>query len=535
MKNERCSSSLWYKLISVKLYVLCASMVICIMIPITSYLLQSNKPELPGTNTSCTIPVSFRNIQLLIDSTALDPQSGKRIICQENFDKMLIMIKGARRWIVVDFFLWNQWQGSIPSDNRKLSRELAEALIQKKQDCPKINILVLTDPINRIYGNMEPEFFCRMKDAGIGIVFTDLSMMNDSNLIYSPLVNMLGCCFGKIPWIDKLIDKSFLPNIMDNTGKPISLRQVGRLLFFKANHRKVIITDTVVGDWQMMVTSFNPADGSSANSNCGLFASGDIALTALDTELSCVEWSAINPGNVLGDAKRLLSLFRERQRIQLPEMLPPNPTFSNPTIEWLTEGAILNRILDMLKSAGPGDEVRMAIFYLSERRVIQAIKSAAKKGANIKIIMDANRDAFGHIKIGIPNRPVAAELCKVKNITIRFADTHGEQFHSKAICIVNKNKQKYQFMCGSANWTRRNLTGKQTPTRGCPYNLEANLFVNNVPEITSKFIEYFDRIWYNKDGLKHTAHYLEFGEKGWQLFWKTIVYRLQEATGACTF
>ncbi|PIP41740.1 hypothetical protein COX18_02535, partial [Candidatus Desantisbacteria bacterium CG23_combo_of_CG06-09_8_20_14_all_40_23] len=143
MKNKRCSSFPRHKLIFVKLCVLCASVVICIMIPIACYLLQSNKPELPGTNTSCTIPVS-NHIQLLIDSTAIDPQSGKRIICQENFDKVLTMIKGARRWIFVDFFLWNQWQGSIPSDNRKLSKELAEALIQKKQDCPKINILVLT-------------------------------------------------------------------------------------------------------------------------------------------------------------------------------------------------------------------------------------------------------------------------------------------------------------------------------------------------------------------------------------------------------
>ncbi|PIY19337.1 hypothetical protein COZ13_05900 [Candidatus Desantisbacteria bacterium CG_4_10_14_3_um_filter_40_18] len=391
-----------------------------------------------------------------------------------------------------------------------------------------------------------------MKDAGIGIVFTDLSLMNDSNLIYSLPVNMLVACFGRILWINKLLDKSFLPNIMDIDGKQMSLRQVGRLLFFKANHRKVIIVDgypqggstsgrdvpTSAGDWQMLVTSFNPADGSSANSNCGLFASGDIALAALDTELSCVEWSAINPCNVLGDAKRLLSLFREAQRKEGTKAQRSKGTEvgkEGSKIEWLTEGAILNRILDMLKSAGPGDEVRMAIFYLSERRVIQAIKSAAKKGANIRIIMDANRDAFGHIKIGIPNRPVAAELLQVENITIRWADTHGEQFHSKALCIVNKNKQKYQFMCGSANWTRRNLTGKQTPTRGCPYNLEANLFVNNAPEITSKFIEYFDQVWYNKDGLKHTVDYLEIGEKGWQLFWKTIIYRLQEATGACTF
>ncbi|MFH1860718.1 MAG: phospholipase D-like domain-containing protein, partial [bacterium] len=481
----------------------------CVMFTIALYILQPNKPELSGTHAAHAIPVSENDIQLLIDSTAFDPQSGNRIICQKNFDTVLALIKGAKKWIYVDFFLWNQWQGSIPENHRKLSKELADALIHKKQDCPKINILVLTDPINRIYGNMEPEFFHRMADAGIGIVFADLSMMNDSNLICSPPINILGAHLKKISWINRLLDRAFLPNVMDFNGNQMSLRQMGRMFFFKANHRKVIITDTVAGDWQMLVTSFNPADGSSAHSNCGLLVLGDLALAALDTEISCVEWSAINPRNCLGDVRYLLSLFRmsllginrEAQGHKGTRCLTAgntavmsNPASSKanaPTIEWLTEGAILTRIMNMLKSASPGDEIRIAIFYLSERRVIEAIKFAAKKGASIRIIMDANRDAFGHIKIGIPNRPVAAELLNTAkkhnlNISIRWADTHGEQFHHKAVCIVNKNRQKYQFMCGSANWTRRNLAD---------LNLEANLFVDNAPKITSGFIEYFDRAW----------------------------------------
>lgn len=509
----------------------------CVMFTIASYILQPNRLELSGTHEAHAVPVSENDIHLLIDSTTFDPQSGNRIICQKNFDTVLALIKGAKKWIFVDFFLWNQWQGSIPENHRKLSKELADALIHKKQDCPKINILVLTDPINRIYGNVEPDFFHRMKDAGIGIVFTDLSMMNDSNLICSPPINILGAHLKKISWINRLLDRAFLPNIMDFNGNRMSLRQMGRMFFFKANHRKVIIADTAAGNWQILVTSLNPADGSSAHSNCGLLvSSGDIALAALNTEISCVEWSAINPHNCLGDAKYLLSLFRKKiydikHSTARDAAATPNSKTIVPTIEWLTEGAILTRILDMFESANHGDEIRIAIFYLSERRVIQAIKSAAKKGANIRIIMDANRDAFGHVKIGIPNRPVAAELLNTAkkhklNISIRWADTSGEQFHHKAVCIVNKNSQKYQFMCGSANWTRRNLAD---------LNLEANLFVDNAPKITSGFIEYFDRAWNNSEGLRFTTDYHKVGEEGWTLFWKTIVYRLQEATGAGTF
>ncbi len=499
------------------------------MIIIACHILQPNKPELSGTHIAA-VSVAKNDVQLLIDSTAFDPQSGKRIICQENFDKILSLIKGARAWIYIDFFLWNQYQGSIPENHRQLSKELAEALIRKKQDCPQINILILTDPINRIYGNMEPDFFHRMADAGIGIVFTDLSRMQDSNIVYSLPVNIIGSCVKKIPCINRLLDIAFLPNMMDINGDQMSLRQMGRMLFFKANHRKVLIADTADGHWQMIVTSFNPADGSSAHSNCGLLVSGDIVLAALSTELACMEWSAVNPKNVIGDAKLLISLFKKKIPIPLPNK-NKDTTLACPTIEWLTEGAILIRLIDMLKSAGTGDEVRIAVFYLSERGVIQAIKAAARKGANIKIIMDANRDAFGHAKIGIPNRPVAAELLNTAkkhnlNISIRWADTHGEQFHHKAICIVNKDRQKYQFMCGSANWTRRNLAD---------LNLEANLFLNNAPEITSRFIEYFEQAWNNSNGLRFTTDYHKVGEKGWTLFWKSIVYRLQEATGVCTF
>ncbi|MBU1781922.1 hypothetical protein KKD87_00935, partial [bacterium] len=190
-----------------------------------------------------------------------------------------------------------------------------------------------------------------------------------------------------------------------------------------------------------------------------------------------------------------------------------------------------DRLLEMLDKTKKKDEVRIAMFYLSDRRVIQGIKKAVLRGANVRIILDANRDAFGHTKNGIPNRPVAAELIRLKkigktNISIRWADTRGEQFHHKAICIVNLITQKYQFMCGSANWTRRNIAD---------LNLEANLLVEGAPEVSKRFIEYFDRAWNNKDGLNYTVDYNTVAEKGWNLWWKTFIYYLQEKTGTNTF
>jgi phosphatidylserine/phosphatidylglycerophosphate/cardiolipin synthase-like enzyme len=187
--------------------------------------------------------------------------------------------------------------------------------------------------------------------------------------------------------------------------------------------------------------------------------------------------------------------------------------------------------MDILRDGDCGDKIRIAMFYLSKRRIIRELKNAALRGADIKLILDANRDAFGRRKQGIPNRPVATELYRFAqkhsvDIHIRWADTHGEQLHHKVICITNTSISKYQLMCGSANWTRRNL---------CNLNLEANLLINGIPSVSTKFINYFDMAWNNSNGYSYTTEYNTVAEHGWKLLCKTILYHIQEATGASTF
>jgi hypothetical protein len=236
--------------------------------------------------------ISDKNVKLLIDMTGFDANISQRVIVQENFKEILSLInKQAKTFIYADFFLWNNWQDSIPENYRKLSTELADALIHKKYVCSEITILILTDPINRAYGNMESEFYHRMADAGIAIVFTELSMLRDSNILYSIPARVLGKLCTKIPCVKEILNKQIVPNLLNATGENMSLYQLGQLLFFKANHRKLIIADTNDRCWKMIVTSFNPADNSSAHSNCGLLVSGDIAHAALKTELACVKWS----------------------------------------------------------------------------------------------------------------------------------------------------------------------------------------------------------------------------------------------------
>jgi phosphatidylserine/phosphatidylglycerophosphate/cardiolipin synthase-like enzyme len=199
------------------------------------------------------------------------------------------------------------------------------------------------------------------------------------------------------------------------------------------------------------------------------------------------------------------------------------------TLQWLTEGAIADGIVDLLGEADGSSEVRIAMFYLSQRKVVDAIADAAERGASVKLILDANRDAFGMKKVGVPNRPVAGRLMKPAedhDIQVRWADTHGEQFHTKAMSVVHKNSADEAFITGSANWTRRNLDN---------LNLEANLLVRNAPAITYRFNSYFDNMWSNSDGLSYTLPYEAWEEKGFKGMLKQALYNFQEKYGAGTF
>jgi len=488
--------------------------------------------DLPGTDVSGPLrPIDPSQCKLLLDVTAYDTNLEERVFHQQIFDEVLTLIRQAETFVYLDFFLWNSWQGAVPEDHRKLATELADALIQRKEEKPDLLVLALTDPINRIYGNDEEPFYHELAKQGIPVVFTDLDRLPASNLAYTPFERAYIRPFSRLPVIRRWFDRRAVKNLFDLQGEKISRRQVVNLLNFRANHRKVVIADDAEGRMRVVVTSFNPADGSSAHSNIGLLLEGPVARDALSEELKCVAWSAERPGQVLeespGEVQRLLDALTPKADV--PDTVE-EPAVDQPAAQWLSEGAIRARLLLMLGEAGPGDQVDIGIFYLSDRDVVRAIADAAYAGADVRMIIDANRDAFGRIKNGVPNRPVAAELMKrsggTGNLEIRWADTHGEQYHTKVLSVMNPDTGKYQLLCGSTNWTRRNIQD---------LNLEANVFIRNVPELSEAFSEYFERAWGNTDGLSYTLDYDRVAEGGWTLLRKTWMYRIQEATGLSTF
>ncbi len=190
----------------------------------------------------------------------------------------------------------------------------------------------------------------------------------------------------------------------------------------------------------------------------------------------------------------------------------------------VTEGKILQALLEDVGAAEAGDRVDVAMFYLSERRVVKALLDADSRGATVRLVLDPNKDAFGREKGGIPNRQVAEELVSRSNgrISIRWYDTHGEQFHTKLVLVFREDS--VTVLGGSANLTRRNIDD---------YNLEADLrfgLPSGAP-LADATLGYFDRIFLNRGG-EFTVPYHAYRDDSWL---KTVRYRLEEFTGFCSY
>jgi phosphatidylserine/phosphatidylglycerophosphate/cardiolipin synthase-like enzyme len=291
-----------------------------------------------------------------------------------------------------------------------------------------------------------------------------------------------------------------MKNPFGDNGPEVNIRNYLKLLNFKANHRKVLITDQGA-----IVSSSNPHDGSSYHSNIAFRFSGEAVKYLLEAEKSVAMFS----GTEIKDL-----VYREHT----------DAARKDTEVLVLTEDEIRDKILENIKDTKAGDRIDLGMFYLSHREIIRQLIQAADRGAEIRIVLDPNKDAFGFEKNGIPNRQAAAELLKKSDdkIQVRWYLTHGEQFHTKVIAI-HKNG-KVVLIGGSANYTRRNLDN---------YNLEADLMVTvkeNDP-LAKGFADYFDRIWENRDGV-YTGDFFEYADDS---LWKVFVYRFQEKTGLCTF
>ena len=124
------------------------------------------------------------HVRLLIDETWVDA-AGQRHVDQEIFGSVFEIIDDAEEFILMDFFLVNDFLYQPGPGLYPLSKELTDHLIKKRQTDPDVRIVFITDPINTVYGSVESPLFKSLEEAGVEVVWTDLNQLRDSNRLYS--------------------------------------------------------------------------------------------------------------------------------------------------------------------------------------------------------------------------------------------------------------------------------------------------------------------------------------------------------------
>lgn len=455
-----------------------------------------------------------RNVLFLADISSVDGQ-GERKLDQRIFDAVVEQIDSAFSTIVVDMFLFNDWQGPEPETHRALAAELTNALVARKLKSPDVDIVVISDPVNTVYDGIASKHFDALRAANITVIVTDLTELQDSNPLYSGLWRWLIRPFGNS-------NSNLLPNPL-GPGR-VSVRSYLALLNFKANHRKLLITDTADGEFTAMVMSANPHDGSSAHRNVALQFSGESAKDLLLAELALLELNGATDvfENLLADLSIKWPI--EPQKKSAGEFLVEldSEDKSVATTRIVNESQIERSAIEMLSRAEAGESVDLLMFYLSDRHIVNALVDAAERGVNLRVLLDVNKDAFGRQKNGVPNLPVAQELMQA-GVTVRWCLTLGEQCHAKMLLASYPGRSA--LLLGSGNYTRRNMED---------FNLESNVLYSataNSPVI-SDAMDYFNVQWQNSADQTYSASYEEFAKDQW---WLMPQYRFMEFTGIGTF
>ena len=459
-------------------------MILILLLVIIPIIYSLNTKNPPGTNVAS----EFRDAdcEFLYDLTYL--KDGKRLHEKRIFKREMELIKNSQDFLILDFFLFNdEYPNSMTFPSQV--KEMTDLLIAKKKENPEMPILFVTDPINNFYGAYEEDNLKRLRENGIEVVVTDLNKMRDSNALASGIYRAYLQWFGTS-------GGGWIKNFFDKDADKVNVRSILKLANFKGNHRKVLISEK-----EALVASANPHDPSAHHSNVAM----------------------VFRGKSMEDLIKSESIFFDK----LPDVIEnfkAEEVTSPYKLKVITEGKIYDEISKNINETKKGDEINLGIFYLSEFRILRELGEAAKRGVDVKIIADLNKDAFGLEKNGSPNRPALSELKEdYPDINIRWYQTSGEQFHTKFIYFDFKDKDPLAIL-GSANYTRRNLDN---------YNLETNLAVEMKKDssMAGEMKDYYARIWNNEDG-DYTLPIEDFYESR---FIMRILWKIQEKTGLCTW
>ncbi len=426
---------------------------------ITLILWHTYKPLPDGLSYAGSIHKT-NNIDFLTDLTFAQDKHGTNMTHENHiFDEVYKTIDEAEEFVVLDFFLVDGYYDE--NENfPNIADTLSTTLSNKKKENPDMPVIFITDPLNRGYGSYENEWFKKMRDAGVEIVYTDLDPLRDSTPIYSGVYRIF------FQWFD-FGGKGWIANAMASEAPKMTIASYMTLLNVKANHRKVLVTEKAA-----IITSSNPHDASGFHGNIALKLDGSVINDILKSE----------------EAVSVMSGGPKLPRIKTKE------EDGQYEVQYLTESKILETLLEDLDKTKNGDKIWLGMFFLSERSIMDSLIAATNRGVKVNLVLDPNENSFGREKSGIPNRPVVQELLEdtEEKMNIRWYNTVIGQYHTKAIWI--QTKEHTIISNGAANYTERALND---------YNLESNIRViaPNNSELAVEMENYFERLWNNEDAL----------------------------------
>jgi phosphatidylserine/phosphatidylglycerophosphate/cardiolipin synthase-like enzyme len=462
---------------------------------LASALWQAGKP-LPAGLSAATPLRPVTDVAVLADLTWTDA-AGVRRSEQAIFDETLRLVGQARRLVVLDQFLFNDFAGNAADGHRRLSGELTDALVRRRHERPDLRVVVITDPINTVYGGLASGHLQRLEQAGVEVVVTRLDRLPASNPAWSGLWHL--CC----AWAGNSDRRGWLPSPF-GAGK-VTLRSWLALLNFRANHRKTLVVDQGQ-DWVGLVGSGNPHDASSRHGNIAVRFTGAAALDLLATEQAVAAFSAAPLSGLPAPPPAGAGVAADGAALQI-----------------LTEGRIGAALLAAVDAAGAGDAIAIDVFYLAHRPLLRRLLAAHRRGAGIRVLLDPNRDAFGRVKGGVPNRQAGTELAQA-GIPVRWCDTRGEQCHSKML-LLERSDGRAELIAGSANFTRRNLDDLNLET-------SVRLLAGGDHPAMAQARALFDRRWHNTGGAAFSVDFDAYADHG---LGNRLRYRIGEATGLSTW
>ncbi|QCT04630.1 hypothetical protein E6C60_3925 [Paenibacillus algicola] len=421
---------------------------------------------------------------------------GQAVHEQQIYDRMHEIIDESRQFLVIDMFLFNDYTHKDQSFPQ-VSREMTDHLISHKSKHPEMDMFLITDEVNTNYGSSKNPLLEDLKQAGITVIITNVEPLRDSTPIYSAFWRTFIQWFGQA-------GEGQVPNLMAEEAPDMTVRSYMKLLNVKANHRKVIVSERTA-----LVSSANVHAASAYHSNIAFEAGGEVIRDVLAAEQAAASLSG----------PYTLPVYTPSEETQ------PAPGLSA-DIRYLTEGKVYKYVLKAIEEAEAGDTLWMGMFYLAEGEVMDELVAASQRGVQVRLILDPNQNAFGRDKIGIPNRPAAAELKERSgnSIDIRWYNTGEEQYHTKLLFISKPSKPSI-MIGGSTNFTPRNLKD---------YNLENNFWLSaeKEHEVTKQVNDYFNRLWNNVDA-EYTLELSAYEED--TVWLKSVAFRIQKLLGFTTF